>query len=33
MWKNININIQNIEVETNNSVLIKMPNKSEYSRI
>lgn len=29
-WKNININMQNIETNTSRSVLIKMPNNSEY---
>ena len=31
MWKNIEINIQNIEIDTGNVVLIKMPNKSKYA--
>lgn len=31
MWKNIEINIQNIKVKTEKSALIKMPNKSNYS--
>jgi hypothetical protein len=31
MWKNLFINVQNIETETEKSVLINMPKKSEYS--
>jgi hypothetical protein len=31
MWKNLYINTQNIETETEKSVLINMPKKSEYS--
>ena len=31
MWNNIEINIQNIEIDTGNAVLIKMPNKSKYA--
>lgn len=31
MWKNIEINKQNIETDTGKSTLIKMPNKSEYA--
>ena len=31
MWKNIEINIQNIEIDTGNAVLIKIPNKSKYA--
>ncbi|MGI5846290.1 MAG: hypothetical protein ACOX7D_03890 [Alphaproteobacteria bacterium] len=31
MWKSININIQNIEVETARTILVKCPNKSKYA--
>ena len=31
MWKNIEINIQNIEIDTGNAVIIKIPNKSKYA--
>nr|DAT71107.1 MAG TPA: hypothetical protein [Caudoviricetes sp.] len=30
MWKNININKQNIQYETEKAILIKLPNSSEY---
>ena len=30
MWKNIEINLQNIETDTGKTALIKMPNKSKY---
>lgn len=30
MWENIKVNIQNIESETANAVLIKMPKKSKH---
>lgn len=30
MWKNININKQNIKAETSKSILIAMPHKSDY---
>ena len=30
MWKNIEINIQNIEYDSGKATLIKMPNKSKY---
>lgn len=31
MWKNIEINLQNVESNNGKSALIKMPNKSEYA--
>lgn len=31
MWKSININKNNIEIETSRAVLIKLPNKSAYA--
>ena len=31
MWKNIEINIQNIETDIGKATLIKMPNKSRYA--
>lgn len=30
-WHNIEINIQNIEIDTGKAILIKMPNKSKYA--
>lgn len=31
MWKNIEINVQNIETDTGKATLIKMPNKSRHA--
>ena len=31
MWKNVEINIQNIEYDSGRATLIKMPNKSRYA--
>ena len=31
MWKNIQINVQNIETDTGRATLIKMPSKSKYA--
>ena len=31
MWKNIEINFQNIETDAGKATLIKMPNKSKYA--
>lgn len=31
MWKNINVNIQNIVKDTGNATLFKCPNKSKYA--